>query len=255
MKNSPIVMYKYKILIAYDGTQYGGWQIQPNAPSIQQTIEDQLQIILKTPTKVIGSGRTDAGVHAKGQVAHFICEQPLDFNKFLYSLNSLLPPDISVYQIELVDDSFHARFSAKGKIYSYHLFLNKFHEPFEQKYYALISKPFDIDAFTQAKRHFIGTHDFKSFANEGHKGSANNCSIRTIHSIDVSYSEQKVVVTFYGNGFLYKMVRNIVGTMIEVATGKIPLNQIEHIFAAKDRRYAGLVAPAKGLFLEKVLYE
>lgn len=246
--------HKTKLLIAYDGTDYSGWQLQPNGVSIQALIEKALQTILRRPTHLIGSGRTDAGVHAIGQVAHFKHEQPLDHLRLVLSLNGLLPPTIRILSAEDAPLTFHARFSAEGKIYHYHLGIGPIATPFQRLYRTQIRQLIDQDLLRQAAQLFVGTRDFTSFANEAHKGSASRNAVRTLKRLDVVPEEGGLRLEFESNGFLYKMVRNIAGTLIEVAKGKYTLDDIPKLFEARDRRCVGLAAPPNGLFLVKVNY-
>lgn len=246
---------KYKLLIAYDGTHFGGWQRQPNALSIQELIEKALSTSLRKNVAIVGAGRTDQGVHALEQVAHFSTEIPFDPKKLRLSLNGLLPSDIRITDVLPVSSSFHARYSAKGKIYRYHLYLSDVVSPFRRPYVLPLSYKIDKDLLHRALPYFIGKHDFTSFSNEAHKGSAGKNPVRTLHRIDVFEEGEELILEFEGEGFLYKMVRNIVGTLIDVARRKIPLEELPKIFEAKDRRKAGAAAPARGLFLVKVLYE
>jgi len=241
----------YKLIIAYDGTPYGGWQIQPNSVSIQSLIEKALHLILRKETPIIGSGRTDAGVHAKGQVAHFSAEEGLDLFKLRGSLNGILPPDIRILKLETVPDSFHARYSAVSKEYHYHLHLDAMMDPFRRLYALHVQSPLDLELMRQGALRFVGTHDFTSFANEG--GSAKD-PVRTIFRLDICNVPGGVRLEFEGNGFLYKMVRNITGTLLDVARGKLSLEELDQIFAAKDRSAASAPAPPHGLFLMKVDY-
>lgn len=245
---------KYKLIIAYDGTHYSGWQVQPNAPTIQALIQDALQVVLKEPIVLIGSGRTDSGVHALGQVAHFRSPRPYDPERLRAALNGLLPHDIRIKAVDAVPDEFHAQFSATGKTYHYHLYLGKVDDPFTRPYYFKLSQPIDLELLEQAKQHFIGTHDFTSFANEPGAGAVAKNPVRTIKRIDIVHEPGGVRLEFESKGFLYKMVRNIMGTLLEVVLHKRSIEQIPEIFAAKDRRVAGIAAPARGLFLAKVEY-
>ncbi|MBS0616112.1 MAG: tRNA pseudouridine(38-40) synthase TruA [Verrucomicrobia bacterium] len=245
---------KYKLLLAYDGTQYGGWQVQPNAISIQATLENALTIVLRTPIAITGAGRTDAGVHALGQVAHFSFLEPLDCFRILGSLNGLLPPDIRVLSLEPVPDEFHARYSAKSKIYHYHLHLDPVMNPFYRLYRHHIHFSLDLELLRSAASLFIGTHDFSAFANEAAEGAAAKNPIRTLSRLDIVPQEGGVRLEFEGESFLYKMVRNITGTLLDVCRGKISLESIPDIFASKDRRKGGTAAPAQGLFLVKIHY-
>lgn len=248
-------MHCYKLTIAYDGTSYSGWQIQPNADSIQQYLKNAIERILSGKKIVlIGSGRTDAGVHAKGQVAHFKVDHHFDLRRFLWSLNGILPKDIRVLQIEEVALDFHSQYNAKSKEYHYHLSLDNVMDPFHRLYCWHLSRQIDTSLLRKAAEFFVGTHDFTSFSNESHSGSVARNPIRTLYRLDVCIQEKNLRLEFEGNGFLYKMVRNIVGTLVEVANGKISLSDIQTIFEARDRRRASPAAPAHGLFLVKVNY-
>jgi tRNA pseudouridine38-40 synthase len=248
-------MHCYKLLIAYDGTSYSGWQIQPNGPSIQEHIQNALRIILRNSfISVIGSGRTDSGVHAKGQVAHFKTEQSIDVQKVLWSLNGLLPVDIRIKQLEEVSTDFHAQYDAIGKEYHYSLSLDRVADPFTRLYGWHISGRLDQDLLQEGIKHFIGTHDFTSFTNEQHAGSAAKNPVRTLYRLDIVPNEGGICLEFEGNGFLYKMVRNIVGTLVCVGIGKMKASEIPIIFEARDRKRTPSAAPPHGLCLMKVYY-
>lgn len=248
-------MHCYKLTIAYEGTHYSGWQIQPNASSIQQNIQEALAVILKTDKMaIIGSGRTDAGVHARAQIAHFHSEERLNLHRLLVSLNGLLPRDIRVMKVEPAASHFHSQYSAVGKEYHYYLYLDRVMDPFQRLYSWHLLRKIDIDLLKQAARLFIGTHDFTSFANEAHAGTAAHDPVRTLYRLDVIEVDGGLRLEFEGDGFLYKMVRNIVGTLVDVASQKKSLEEIDQIFAAKDRRLAGMAAPPQGLFLVRVDY-
>ncbi len=250
-KSSP---YKYKLLIAYQGTRYSGWQVQPNATSIQFLIEEAMFTVLRKNTHVTGSGRTDRGVHALEQVAHFSTDTDIDTDKLSFSLNGLLPLDIRILSIETAAPDFHARYSATGKIYHYYILEKGVQNPFKHHYATPLSYPLDHQILKKAAHYFIGKHDFTSFSNEAHKGSASRNAVRTLKRLDIFKREGEIVLEFEADGFLYKMVRNIVGTLLDVARGKIPLDDIPHIFEAKDRKKAGSCAPPQGLFLVKIHY-
>ena len=243
----------YKMVIAYDGTLYGGWQSQINTTSIQALIQNALSIILRKKMVVIASGRTDAGVHAVGQVAHFTHSEELHLPKIFLSLNALLPPDIRILALDFASPAFHARFSAVSKLYHYYLHLDPAIDPFQRLYSHRPPHPVDRHLLTEGTRYFIGTHDFTSFANT-RSSSSKNGNVRTIHRLDILELEKGVCLAFKGNGFLYKMVRNIVGTLLDVCRGKILLNDITRIFEARDRKAAGIAAPPQGLFLMQVHY-
>jgi tRNA pseudouridine38-40 synthase len=244
----------YKITIAYEGTHYHGWQIQPNGVSIQAIIEETLQTVSRQPVKIIGSGRTDAGVHALGQVAHFHLEKALDIERVLFSLNSLLPKDIRIISLEAPAAPFHAQHHAQSKIYRYHLYLDKVLNPFRRAYVWHIPAQFKREKLLEASRYLLGTHDFTSFSNEAHKGVAAKDPIRTIHRIDIIEEEGGIALEFEGDGFLYKMVRNMVGLLVDCAIGKKEPSEIPEILKAKNRTKGSMAAPAQGLFLVKVLY-
>jgi tRNA pseudouridine38-40 synthase len=243
---------KYLLTISYDGTNYAGWQVQPNAVSIQSLIQQALETALRKPTPLTGSGRTDSGVHALGQTAHFTHESPIDKRKLLHSLNGLLPKDIRILAIQNVPDDFHARYSALSKIYRYRLALTE--NPFNRLYAYHLPYPIDLSLLKQAARHFLGEHDFTSFSNEAHRGSAAKNPVRNLMRLDVIEDPKEIILEFEANGFLYKMVRNITGTLLDIARGKLPLTSLPEIFAAKDRTKAAAAAPAHGLCLIKVLY-
>ncbi len=246
---------KFKFLIAYDGTKYSGWQVQPNAISIQMLIEEALQIALGKPISVTGSGRTDSGVHAHGQVAHFSSDESFDLKGLHHSLNGILPIDIRIRALAKAPEEFHARYSATGKIYRYHLHTGAVVNPFKRLYSYHFPYPFDVPLLKKAAQYFIGKHDFTSFSNEAHRGSASRNPIRTLKRLEIIEDHDDILFEFEADGFLYKMVRNIMGTLIDVARGKTPLEEIPQIFEAKDRRIAKATAPPHGLFLVKVLYD
>lgn len=242
------------MLISYDGTHFCGWQIQPNGVSVQSKIHDALQISLRRPISIIGSGRTDAGVHALGQVAHFEHDEEIDHRRLLAALNGLLPSTIRVRSIEKADSSFHAQYSAIAKTYHYHLYLDSVMDPFKRLYTYQVRRRLDLALLQQAAEAFTGTHDFTTFANDAHAGSASRDPVRTLKRLDIIPEQGGVRLEFEADGFLYKMVRNIVGTLLEVASKKRPLHEIEQLFAVKDRRRAGKAVPPQGLFLVKVDY-
>lgn len=247
-------MPKYKLTLAYDGTLYGGWQIQPNTVSIQELLEKALSTILRTRTSVTGSGRTDAGVHARGQVAHFTVENRVDLFRVQGSLNGLLPPDIRILKLEDAPAEFHARYSATSKEYHYHFHLEKTMDPFKRLYSYHFFGEINLDLLRAGARLFVGTHDFTSFANSASEGSAAKDPVRTLSRLDVISECGGIRLEFEGDGFLYKMVRNITGTLLDVARRKISLETIPVLFEAKDRKQTSAAAPPQGLFLMKVNY-
>lgn len=245
-------MHNYKLTLSYDGTDFGGWQIQPNSPSIQETLEKALSTYLREPIKVTGSGRTDSGVHALGQVAHFKSKTPLD-PASLSSINALMPNSICTLSLEQVSEEFHARKSARSKIYRYCIFRGKVPGPFIQNYVADVWDPIDLNLLQKAIEEVVGVHDFASFANVN-KSRPNQSTVREIYRIDIVERGPHLQLVFEGNGFLYKMVRNLTGGLLAVATKKMRLCDFIKAKEEKVRTKEIPAAPAKGLFLERVIY-
>jgi tRNA pseudouridine38-40 synthase len=228
--------------------------VQPNGISIQSLVQTALRTVLRKETSLTGSGRTDAGVHARGQTAHFDFPSELDRARTRLSLNALLPPDIRILQIDPVSPDFHARYSASSKIYHYHLHLDAVIDPFVRLYRHQVFGPFDLNRLTEAIPYFLGTRDFLSFSNEPTRGSASRDSVRTLFRLDPVEQKGGIRLEFEGDGFLYKMVRNITGVLLDVASGKLRCEDLAPIFAARDRREASFAAPPQGLFLMEVKY-
>lgn len=248
-------MPRYKLIISYDGTHYCGWQIQPNAPSIQQHIQEAVsQCHGGNRHPVIGSGRTDAGVHAIAQVAHFDSDRQHDIQRLQFMLNGILPRDIRVKYVEEVSKQFHSQYSAVGKEYHYHLHLDKVSDPFQRLYCWHVFRPLDLSLLREAASLFVGTHDFTSFTNESNSGTAGRNPVRTLYRLDLVPTDCGLRLEFEGNGFLYRMVRNIVGCLVQTATSRRPLEDISRVFEAKDRQQAPRGAPPQGLFLVRVRY-
>lgn len=247
-------MLNYKLTIAYEGTHYNGWQVQANGISIQEVIEKALFTILQERVKIIASGRTDSGVHALGQVANFCVSNTLDLVRFSYSLNSVLPKDIRIVSIEEVSYKFHARYDATSKVYRYHIHQTKVLNPFKRHTSWHYPQTLHPEILKEAIFKFIGTHDFRAFANEASSGVASYDSVRTINRIDVVEEDGGFYLEFEGDGFLYKMVRNIVGMLIDCAAGKRSPAEIPALLLSKDRRLTSAAAPPQGLFLVSVTY-
>lgn len=245
---------RYKLTISYNGTPFCGWQIQPNAPSVQQEITHALETLLKHPVKVVGSSRTDSGVHALGQVAHFDTTLFFQKEKLLYKINALLPPEIRILSLEETDPSFHACYSATKKIYTYHIALENVVSPFLFPFRYKPRFKIDLKLLERAIPLFTGYRDFTSFSNEAHKGAASKNPFRNLFRITPIQEEGGIYLEFEGDGFLYQMVRNITGTLLDVARGKILESSIEKIFAARDRREAGTAVPPHALFLKKIFF-
>ncbi|MCX7797833.1 MAG: tRNA pseudouridine(38-40) synthase TruA [Melioribacter sp.] len=244
-------MINYLLHVQYDGTNYAGWQIQKNAPTIQQKITDAIEVILKEKVNLIGSGRTDSGVHALGQMANFKTEKNFDLNKFLYSLNSLLPVDISIKNIKKVSEDFHARYSAISRSYIY--FFSHYKSPFFEKYsyhYHNVLK-LDISKLNELSKVFLGEHDFTSFSKVNDDFNNKSCIIHEIH-----WKRVKDFTIFYikANRFLHGMVRTLIGTLLYTAEKNFQQDYLMDILEKKDRTKAREAVPAKGLFLYKVRY-
>lgn len=245
-------MQRYKGTIEYDGSCFSGYQIQPKGRTIQAEIEKVLAKMHKgRHIAITASGRTDAGVHARGQVIHFDSELSLPPERWVKALNGLLPQDISFLNVEAVEPDFHARFDAVGKTYKYYLYNRETRDLFKRHYYAHVSRNLDIGRMRSAARFVEGTHDFTSFCSA--KTEMAN-KVRTISRLDIEERHEEIIFTFTGNGFLYNMVRIIVGTLLEVGAGKRAPEEMKDILAAKDRRLAGKTAPPEGLYLWEVYY-
>ena len=245
-------MSNYKMKISYDGRKYNGWQKQPgNTNTIQGKLEEILEKLLDEQVEVIGSGRTDAGVHALMQVANVKISRDISEEELMIGLNKHLPKDIRILGIKKTSDRFHARLNATGKHYSYRIDNGRVADLFTRKYTTRVERKLDIKAMRNAASYLIGEHDFTSFCtNSGKKKS----KVRIIYSIDIANVNGKVSIDFHGNGFLYNMVRIISGTLIEVGLGKRKPEEVKDILEAKDRSRAGITAPPTGLFLVGVDY-
>ena len=238
--------------IAYDGTSFAGWQVQPGRPTIQGAIEATLGRMLGETTRLAGAGRTDAGVHALGQVASFSTGRAIPPDGLRRGLNARLPGAIRVVAAEVAPDGFHARTDARAKDYRYRLSRAEVVLPFTAPFVAPVRGRLDVEAMREAALRLTGRHDFTSFCPA-------DCAIedrsRTIHVSEIAEAADEVVYEVRGEGFLRHMVRTIVGTLVEVGRGRIRPAEIDAILAAKDRRRAGPCAPARGLVLVRVLYD
>ena len=244
---------KFKLVIEYDGTGYHGWQRQKSDRSIQAEIEKALTVMTRQALTLAASGRTDAGVHALGQVAHFTCETAIEPGTFHLGLNSLLPDDIVIKACERVPDTFHARYDARRKIYRYRILNRQVPTALDNRYAWHIRKELQIGAMQAAAAQIVGQHDFKAF--EG-TGSPRASTVRTIFRAQLNQeAEGYLIFEIEGDGFLRYMVRNIVGTLVEVGRGKITPEAFKSILESKDRDRAGATAPPQGLFLVSVDYE
>ena len=242
---------RYRFSVCYIGSKYSGFQIQDNKDTIQYRLESALSVVCKQTIKVISSGRTDAGVSAKEQVCHFDIDEQLTTNRVLSYTNSLLPEDIRILDMIEVDNSFHARYSAKQKTYEYYFYTGK-KNPIYDSFATYTNPTLDIDAMMRACQDIVGTHDFTAFC-------ASNTSVvdktRTIYEANIKLIDNDLYkFTVIGNGFLYNMVRILMGTLVTIGQGKISYKDIKKIIVSKDRSLAGKTMPAKGLMLKKVVY-
>lgn len=245
-------MRNIKLTIEYDGKCYNGWQKQPNKLNIQGEIERAIYNITKEEVDLIGSGRTDAGVHALGQVANFKTNSEISIEKLPLAINSQLKNSIVIKEAEEVDERFHSRYNAKRKTYRYIINNSKcgtaIYRNLEYSY------PFKLDAekMKQASKYFEGEHDFKAFKSSG---TSSKNSVRTIYKAIVKQEGEKIIIELTGNGFLYNMVRIISGTLLDVGLGKIQPEEIPEMIESKDRQRAGKTLPAHGLYLVEVKYD
>ena len=244
-------MRRIKLTLEYDGTGYAGWQVQPNGATIQGRVEEALEKVLREKVRIHGSGRTDAGVHARGQVAHFDTGSNLPLKNVRDGANTYLPPDIAIIRAEEAAPDFHARYSARGKIYRYRVLLRETRSPLFLNYACRFSPPIDVEKMRIASRSLIGEHDFSAFEASG---SSIQDKVRQLDRMDIREEGEVLEFELEGNGFLYKMVRNIVGTLLEVGKGNLLPEDIKEILGSRDRENAGPTAPAAGLCLIRVLY-
>jgi tRNA pseudouridine38-40 synthase len=253
-------------MIAYDGTPFAGWQSQSHRNTIQDHVERAFEHVLGKPMRAHGAGRTDAGVHALAQCAHVdLPDDRLSAARWTEGLNALLPPTIRVLRCQYVSNDFHARLSAKGKIYRYRIWLAPVLPPFEHRRAWHIARPIDLKILKRAGRHFVGTHNFAGFAaNRGKSGRRGDMdssrgeqeknTVRTIYSVRIRQKGPCVTIEFDGSGFLYKMVRLIVGSLVRCALGKMRVEDVGARLASGQRGSARFAAPAEGLFLVRVRY-
>lgn len=244
-------MRNIKLILEYEGTSYYGWQIQPKVPTIQGCLEENLYRIFRQKVKTVAAGRTDTGVHARGQVVSFVIESKIPLSHIRPALNSYLPKDVRVKKVEEVSLDFHAQRSALNRVYRYIIHNKSFLSPFYRHFVWQIHFPLEIDKMRRASHFLLGEHDFSSFENQG---SPTFSSWRRIEKILLISRKNFLIVYIKADSFLYKMARNIIGTLVEIGRGKIPVSQMKVILEAKDRRSAGSTAPPQGLCLVRVGY-
>lgn len=246
------MMVNVALTLEYDGTDYHGWQIQSHAPTVQGVFLNALEKVLGERPVVYASGRTDAGVHALGQVVNFKAETRLRPDELQRALNTLLPRDVVVVRAAKVPDGFHAQFSAAAKTYKYVIWNRQVPSPLLWRYSWHVRCPLDLAAMREGAACLIGTHDFRAFWG-GDAGSPRD-PVRTMEGLDIERKGETIDIRVKANGFLRYMVRNITGTLVEVGRGKIPPSRVKEILDSKDRRRAGPTAPPRGLFLLEVFY-
>lgn len=244
---------RWKCICAYDGTDFEGWQRQPNEKAVQNHLEAALSRIFDKPILTHGSGRTDAGVHARGQCFHFDAEWPHDSDKLIRALHSILPTSIRIQSVRRASDSFHARFSVKGKRYLYRYYLGRA-DPVDERYvWACRDLPVDLDLMRAASEVLVGTHDFTAYSASHGKDSDPN-PVKTVASINLVQRGNHLRLDVEGSGFLYRMVRSFAGALYWVGRGRLSISDVEEILESKQRTHRVVTAPAKGLFLDKVFY-
>lgn len=239
---------RIRLWVAYDGTNYHGWQIQKNGITIESELNRAISDLLGEEIQVIGASRTDSGVHALGNVAVFDTDSPIPAGKYAYAINARLPEDIRVTKSEEVPKDWHPRKCESRKTYEYRIFLGEILQPVKRLYCHHVYRPLDVEAMQRAASFLMGEHDFKSFCQENVQVES---TVRTLYEASVLQSGEELVIRVTGNGFLYNMVRIIVGTLLEVGYGRLAPETIPQILDKKDRSAAGPTAPAKGLTLVK----
>ena len=241
-----------KLTVAYDGSAYHGFQRQANAVTVQQVLEETLSALFGESIVVAGAARTDAGVHAYGQVVSLRTSSRVPTDRIPAALRSMLPRDIAVVEAEEMEGNFHARFSATGKLYSYRILNSPRPDPLRRNYCWQIGRPLNVATMQSVLAQLVGEHHFGAFQSAG---SSAKHPVRTLYTANCFEQGELLEFQLHGNGFLYHMVRNIVGTVAEVGTGKISTDDFQRIFVGRDRRNAGATAPGAGLYLLRVFYE
>jgi len=239
------------LIVAYDGTNYHGWQMQPNAVTIEQILNEKLSELLGEEIVVIGASRTDAGVHAEGNVAVFDTETRIPAEKISYALNRTLPDDIVVQESFEVESDFHPRKCDSIKTYEYRILNRNFNLPVKGRNSYHFHRKLDLDKMREAAAYFVGRHDFKNFCSSHTQAKS---TIRIIYSLDIEEIDDEIVLTVSGNGFLYNMVRMLTGTLLDVGTGKMNPDRIPELLAARERNHSPHTAPARGLTLLDIEY-
>ncbi len=242
---------RYAILVAYDGTAYGGWQMQKNAITVQQVLEEAAKTVFCKRVPITASGRTDSGVHAAGQVCHFDADTTIPPEKIADALNAYLPEDISVLKSVAAPENFDASRSAKKKTYVYKIYFARRHNPLKDRYAVCVKSGANLEKLREISSAFVGEHDFKAYCKSG---SQVKTTVRTVYSVQVNSEGEDVEISVCGAGFLYNMVRTIVGTMLYYADGVLSREEVLRSLTEGDRNLVGKTMPAKGLTLKSVEY-
>ena len=243
---------RVRLTISYDGTNYCGWQIQNNGITVEEVINRELTDLLKEDIAIIGASRTDSGVHAVANIAVFDTNTKIPAEKISFALNQRLPDDIRIQKSEQVADDFHPRYCNSTKTYEYKILNRRFPDPLKRLYTHFVYMPLDVDKMKKAAEYIVGEHDFASFCSAG---SQVKTTVRTVYTLDVSKENDIISIRISGNGFLYNMVRIIVGTLMKVGLGIYTPEHVKEIIDSKDRYAAGPKAPARGLTLIGIEYE
>ncbi len=244
-------MKRVKLTVAYDGRNYCGWQVQPNGITVQEVLNQCLSEFTGEKIETIGASRTDAGVHALGNVAVFDTEMRMPGDKFSFALNQRLPEDIRIQESEEVESDFHPRYVKSRKTYEYRILNRRFPIPTERFYSHFTYIPLNVEKMREAAAYLVGEHDFKSFCGTGAQVKT---TVRTVKEIHIEKNGDMITIRITGEGFLYNMVRIIAGTLMDIGGGLYPPEKMQEILAAKDRKKAGPTAPARGLTLMGIQY-
>ncbi len=244
---------RYLLTVEYFGKNYVGWQSQINGVAVQDVLNRALSELFNENIRTEGSGRTDSGVHATGQTAHFDSEKAFPLNRLPMAVNSLLPKDVRVKSARIVPDDFHVRYSAKRKTYVYKMYVSRFISPVRADTHVQVVPPVDVELMKKALVDIAGTHDFKAFSATGSKITDN--TVRTIYFAELTQKDDELTLTVTGDGFLYNMVRIIVGTLVFIGKGKRPPTALKDMIEKGDRELGGKTFPAHGLYLKEVVYD
>lgn len=244
-------MPRLKLTLEYDGTDFHGWQVQPELRTVQGVVEEKLSLLLDEPVKIVGAGRTDAGVHARGQVAHCETRSTLTAEPIRRGLNSLLPPDVAVQRVEEVAPDFHARYAALRKTYSYTILRQPSPSPLRRRTALHVRAPLNVEAMREAAAPLLGRHNFCAFWGGGDDGRT---PWRTLSQLEIEEQPPLLRIWMEADGFLRHMVRNVVGTLLEIGRGRYPSDWARQVLESRDRSRAGATAPPRGLCLEEVVY-